>query len=110
MVENIMELSMVYLKNGNPIVKHNINPLMSLEQKVPAAQTAKLVIRKNRTEDQIEFNRTFFGLAVFMKNPKTTIKEKDKYTAHIIEWNPIMKSEINIQEIGIISANFLLEK
>ena len=36
MVENIMELSMVYLKNGNPIVKHNINPLMSLEQKVPA--------------------------------------------------------------------------
>ena len=45
-----------------------------------------------------------------MKNPKTTIKEKDKYTAHIREWNPIIKSEINIQEIGIISANFLLKK
>ena len=74
------------------------------------AQTAKLVIKKKRIEDQIEFNIIFLGLAVFMKNPKITIKEKDKYTAHIREWNPIIKSEINIQEIGIISANFLLEK
>ncbi len=74
------------------------------------AQTAKLVTKKKRIEDQIEFNITFLGLAVFMKNPKTTIKEKDKYTAHIREWNPIIKSEINIQEMGIISANFLLEK
>ena len=74
------------------------------------AQTAKLVIKKKRIEDQIEFNITFLGLAVFMKNPKTTIKEKDKYTAHIRGWNPIIKSEINIHEIGIISANFLLEK
>ena len=45
-----------------------------------------------------------------MKNPKKTIKENDKYTAHIREWNPIIRSEINIQEMGIINANFLFEK